>query len=71
MRRFQISAVGFNTLELVCEGCSGDALTMALTKSKTAVQQWRVNRRSPDNRSWFFDVTIDGMTKEFRVDTLS
>lgn len=71
MRRFQISADGFRTLELACDGCSGDALTMALAKSETAAQHWRVNRRSPDNRSWFFDVTIDGMTKEFRVDTLS
>ena len=71
MPRFQISADGFSTLELACEGCSGDALTMALAESETQVQQWKVNRRSPDNRSWFFDVTSNGMTKEFRVDTLS
>ena len=71
MRRFQISADGFSTLEVSCEGCSGDALTRALTQSGTPVQQWKVNRRNPDNRSWFFDVTINGKTKEFRVDTLT
>jgi len=39
------------------------------------VQQWKVNRRSPDGRSWFFDVTLQNAagdaTTEFRVDTLS
>ena len=71
MRRFQISAEGFSTLELACEGCSGDALTMSLAESEPPVQQWKGNRRSPDNRSWFFDSTSNGMTKEFRVDTLT
>ena len=73
MRRFEISADGFPTQQLECSGCSGDALTLALTN--TPVQQWKVNRRSPDGRSWFFDVTLhnaaDGATTEFRVDTLS
>jgi hypothetical protein len=73
MRRFEISADGFPTQQLECSGCSGDALTLAL--ADTAVQQWKVNRRSPDGRSWFFDVTLqnmpDGATTEFRVDTLS
>ena len=46
MRRFEISADGFPTQQLECSGCSGDALTLAL--ADTAVQQWKVNRRSPD-----------------------
>ena len=71
MRRFQIIADGFSSRSVSCDGCSGDALTLALAEAETPVQQWKVNRRSADNRSWFFDVTINGLTQEFRVDTLT
>ena len=73
MTRFRVSAEDFSSREVECIGCHGDALTLAL--SNTSVAHWKVNRRSPDGRSWFFDVALEqpggAVMREFRVDTLS
>ena len=68
-RLFQVSAAGFTTKKVECNGCSGDALTLALNGEK--VDSWKVNRRSPNGKDWFFDVSISGVTREFKVQTLS
>ena len=67
-RLFQVSAAGFTTKQVESTGCSGDALTLALNGEK--VDSWKVNRRSPDGKDWFFDVSISGVTREFKVQTL-
>lgn len=69
MPRYQVTADGFASREVDCPGCSGDALTMALRDE--TVDQWKVNRRSPDGLDWFFDVTIAGSSRPFRVHRLS
>ena len=67
-RRFLVSAKDFLPQEVECEGCSGDALMLALQSKE--VRHWKVNRRSPSGQDWFFDVALSEDTKEFRVQTL-
>ena len=69
MLRYQVTADGFASRDVDCPGCSGDALTMALHGEP--VEQWKVNRRSPDGRDWFFDVTISGASRSFQVHRLN
>lgn len=66
-RLFLVSATDFDSQEVECSGCSGDALNLALQGER--IDQWKVNRRSPDGKDWFFDVTIAGETREFKVHT--
>ena len=72
MARYRISAEGFNTSEVDCTGCSGDALQLALATHP--IRHWKVNRRSPDGRKWFFDVVLAASNNEhpleFQVETL-
>ena len=69
MRRlFQVSASEFPSKTVECSGCSGDALLLALKDEQ--IDGWKVNRKSPDGRDWFFDVTISGASREFKVQTL-
>ena len=65
-RLFVISAAGFAAQQVECAGCSGDALSLALAGEP--VDQWKVSRRSADGKDWFFDVTIAGETREFKVE---
>lgn len=67
-RLFEVSAAEFTTKEVECSGCSGDALCLALEGEK--VDSWKVSRRSSDNKDWFFDVTISGESRVFKVRTL-
>ena len=72
MARYRISAEGFDTSEVDCTGCSGDALQLALATHP--IRHWKVNRRSPDGRKWFFDVVLAASNNEqpleFQVETL-
>ena len=52
-RRFQVSASEFASKQVECSGCSGDALLLALDEEK--IDCWKVSRKSPDGRDWFFD----------------
>ena len=67
-RLFQVSAPEFASKQVECSGCSGDALLLALKDEQ--IDGWKVNRKSPDGRDWFFDVTISGARREFKVQTL-
>jgi len=67
-RLFQVSAQEFDSKQVECSGCSGDALLLALQDEQ--IDCWTVNRKSPDGRDWFFDVTIAGASREFKVQTL-
>jgi len=67
-RLFQVSAPEFTSKQVECSGCSGDALLLALKDEQ--IDGWKVNRKSPDGRDWFFDVTISGARREFKVQTL-
>ena len=67
-RFFQVSAQDFAPKQVECSGCSGDALLLALQDEQ--IDSWKVNRKSPDGRDWFFDVTISGASREFKVHTL-
>ena len=67
-RLFQVSAAEFTTKQVECSGCSGDALSLALEAEK--VDSWKVIRRSSDGKDWFFDVTISGEARVFKVRTL-
>ena len=67
-RLFQVSAAEFESKQVECSGCSGDALLLAL--QEVQIDSWKVNRKSPDGRDWFFDVTISGASREFKVHTL-
>ena len=72
MARYRISAEGFDTSDVDCTGCSGDALQLALATHP--MRHWKVNRRSPDGRKWFFDVVLvaseNDQPLEFQVETL-
>ena len=63
-----VSASEFESKQVECSGCSGDALLLAL--QEVQIDSWKVNRKSPDGRDWFFDVTISGASREFKVHTL-
>jgi len=65
---FQVSAQKFPSKQVECSGCSGDALLLALNEEK--IDHWKVIRKSPDGRDWFFDVSISGVCREFKVHTL-
>ena len=65
---FQVSAQKFDSKQVECSGCSGDALLLALQDEQ--IDCWKVNRKSLDGRDWFFDVTIAGASREFKVQTL-
>ena len=67
-RLFQVSTSDFSSKQVECSGCSGDALLLALKEEK--IDYWKVNRKSPDGRDWFFEVTISGVRREFKVHTL-
>ena len=67
-RLFQVSAPEFASKQVECSGCSGDALLLALKDEQ--IDGWKVNRKSPNGRDWFFDVTISGASREFKVQTL-
>ena len=67
-RRFLISASNFVPQVVECEGCSGDALMIALQDAE--IRHWKVNRRCPSSQDWFFDVAFSEDNKEFRVQTL-
>jgi hypothetical protein len=67
-RRFLVSAKDFLPQEVECEGCSGDALILALKDAE--IRHWKVNRRSSNGQDWFFDVALSEEVKEFRVQTL-
>ena len=67
-RLFEVTAKEFTTKQVECTGCSGDALALALQGEK--VDTWKVSRRSADGLDWFFDVTIFGAAREFKVKTL-
>jgi len=67
-RLFQVSASGFSSKQVECSGCSGDALLLALEAEM--IDCWKVSRKSPDGRDWYFDVTISGVCREFTVHTL-
>tara|TARA_B100001939_G_scaffold61900_1_gene50903 strand:- start:164 stop:373 length:210 start_codon:yes stop_codon:yes gene_type:complete len=67
-RLFQVSASEFPSKTVECSGCSGDALLLALEEEE--IDCWKVSRKSPDGRDWFFDVTISGVSREFKVHTL-
>ena len=53
-----MSASEFPSKTVECSGCSGDALLLALEEEE--IDCWKVSRKSPDGRDWFFDVTIQG-----------
>ena len=67
-RLFEVTAKEFTTKQVECTGCSGHALALALQGEK--VDSWKVSRRSADGLDWFFDVTISGVAREFKVKTL-
>ena len=67
-RRFLVSATDFVPREVECDGCSGDALNLAL--QDVEIRHWKVSRRSLSGQDWFFEVAVAEETKEFRVQTL-
>jgi hypothetical protein len=67
-RRFLVSAPNFLPQEVECEGCSGDALMLALRDAE--IRHWKVNRRSQSGQDWYFDVALSEEIREFRVQTL-
>ena len=67
-RLFQVSASEFESKQVEYSGCSGDALLLAL--QEVQIDSWKVNRKSPDGRDCFFDVTISRANREFKVHTL-
>jgi len=67
-RLFEISAPEFASKQVECSGCSGDALLLALQAEQ--IDHWKVKGKSPDGRDWFFEVTISGVCREFKVHTL-
>ena len=54
MPKYIISAEAFEPITLDCPGCSGDALKLALEPK--GMLAFRVQKRSPDGISYWFEV---------------
>ena len=57
MPKYIISAEGCNPLTLDCHGCSADALKLALEPK--GMLAFRVQKRSPDGLSYWFEVDFN------------
>ena len=57
MPKYTISAEGCDPLTLDCPGCSADALKLALEPK--GMLTFRVQKRSPDGLSYWFEVDFN------------
>jgi hypothetical protein len=56
MPSYRVAVEGLSDLHISCHGCSGDALSLALTD--LGLCSFKVDRRSQDGRQWFFHATF-------------
>jgi len=56
MTSYRVNVSGLPEVCLSCPGCSGDALKLAM--DELGLESFRVERRSDDGRSWWFQATF-------------
>lgn len=56
MPNYRVAVPGLADVSVSCSGCSGDALSLALTE--LGLSSFTVDRRSRDGRQWFFQATF-------------
>ena len=67
MPKYIISAEGCDPLTLDCPGCSADALKLALEPK--GMRAFRVQKRSPDGLSYWFEVDFNSDGHNSKAET--